>query len=350
MTEKQALPAPAPHKPPQSQGLMIFMREMREMFSGTFDWIEGLQRKFENLTETSYDLACKMAGEGRIKDALFRFRVALWITPDHVPSLYNLGCIYHHLKQDDLAMHCFTKVLRKVPNHENALFMVCSINPHLLKEQVRPKTMPYAMAIEYFDGVAQGFEYDQQMKGYQLPVMTHQLLNPLIDSYGSRHDLLDLGCGTGLAAIQFQEQFANVVGVDFSNAMLDVAYRKMDRRGVKLFNRIIHQDLRMYLMEAKDNSFDVALCLSVLKYVGDATIVFSELARVLRPGGLFALSADLYVQPNGFGLMPKSGYFGHSVNYLLNLAEQAGFETVRTGELLGYTNQHVNLCIFRKPK
>lgn len=328
---------------------MIFLREMRGVFGGVFDWVEELQRKFENLTETSFHLACQMAGQGRINDAQLRLRVALWITPDHVPSLYNLGCIYHHKKQNDLAMQCFTKVLRKIPTHENALFMVCSINPTLLKEQVRPKTMPYGMAVEYFEGVAQGYEYDQQMKGYQLPVMTHQLLNPLVDDYGVRRDLIDLGCGTGLATIQFQEQFANVVGVDFSSGMLDQAYRKMDRRGVKLFNRLINQDMRVFLQEAKDASFDVAVCLQALKYVGDAGLVFGELSRVLRAGGLFACSVDPYVQPQGFGLMVKSGYFGHSVNYLLSLAEQAGLEVVRTGEVLGYTNQHVNLCIFRKP-
>ncbi len=345
------MPAPAPQKPPQSKGLIIFLRELRGMFGGVFEWVEDLQRKFENLTETSFQLACKMAGEGRINDAQLRLRVALWLTPDHVPSLYNLGCIYHHKKLDDLAMQCFTKVLRKVPNHENALFMVCGMNPTLLKEQARPKTMPYAMAVEYFEGVARGYEYDQQLKGYQLPVMTHQLLNPLIEESGLvRRDLLDLGCATGLATISFQEQFANVVGVDFSEGMLDQAYRKMDRRGVKLFNRLINQDMRVMLQEAKDASFDVALCLQAFKYVGDAELVFTELARVLRPGGLFACSVDPYVQPQGFGLMAKSGYFGHSVNYVLALAEQAGLEVVRTGEVLGYTNQHVQLCIFRKAK
>ncbi len=331
-----------------------FFVSLRDWFASVGGYVDDLMEKCNNLTETNYRLACDLAQGGSIDDAIMRFRITLWLSPDHIPSLYNLGCLYHHKGQNKKAMQCFRRVVRLQPNHHNALFMIASMDPALLKPGTRPQTMPLEMAVEFFDGVAPTYEFTQQSRSYQLPALTHQLLHPEMEQLTQLHDLVDLGCGTGLCGAQFREEFVNVVGVDVSNGMLDVAYRKIDSRGVKIFTRLVHKDLRSHLhAEEAENSFDVALCLSVLPYLGDVEAAFAGVQRVLRPGGLFAVSFDPYVAPPnvtetaGYGIMPKTGYFGHKLDYIEHCAQAVGMQTVRTGEVLAYPQTHVQLCFFK---
>lgn len=331
---------------PEKRG---FFSSLREGFGWFGEFIDSVWAKSQNLVQTNYELGCEMVGRGEINDAVRRFKIALWLQPDHVPSLYNLGCLYHHLGQEREALDCFVKALKKEPMNENAIYMASTINPELIKPELRPRTVPYQMVLEHFDGLAGFYDQEQQHKLYQLPTLLHQLLGAEMDSNHSRHDLVDLGCGTGLCGAQFREQFANIVGVDISNNMLDEAYRRFDSRGVKIYTRLAHQDLRSFLKDAPAESIDVATCISVFPYLGDVRPVFEELKRTLRPQGLFACSFDPYHQRNSAGIMTNTGYFGHDVNYIIQLAQEFGFETLRTGEVQAYQNDTKQLCIFKKP-
>jgi len=52
-------------------------------------------------------------------------------------------------------------------------------------------------------------------------------------------------------------------------------------------------------MELPDCSFDVVLCRSVLHHIGDPSVALSEMARVLRPGGVVIANFHLYTSHNG---------------------------------------------------
>jgi len=208
--------------------------------------------------------------------------------------------------------------------------------------------MPYEMAVDYFDNLSGNYDYQMQMSQYQMPALLHQFMRTVMGDQ-MRNNLLDLGCGTGLCGAQFREEFTNTVGVDLSNSMLDMAYRKTDRRGVLIYTRLIHQDLRYYLTEAEPESMEIALCISVFPYLGEVDEVFSGVRKVLRKGGLFACSFDPYIYSGDFGLMPTTGDFGHNIDYILRLAKQNGFEVVRTGPVPAYAQRLMELCIFRVP-
>ena len=335
-------------KQPQPGGLRGFFRGTRNNFRWLYDFVDEVWVKFNNLTETNYDLACQMVQQGRVDDAIWRFKITLLFSPDHLLTLYNLGCIYRFKGMQKEALECFTKVLKQDPKHENAIYMVATINPSMVKANSRPRVYPAQLAIEYFDSVAAGYDYEQQLASYQLIPMLHQFMHNEYPSDMIKHDMVDLGCGTGLCGYQFQGEFSNLVGVDISAEMLDQAYRKMDRRGVKIYNRLAHEDLRQFMKDSPPTCYDAALCIQVFKYLGDLQPVFAGLSHVMRTSGLFACSFDPYRGNDGFGVMPETGYFGHNINYVLQLAEQYGFEAVRTGEVLAYPQQHVQLCIFRK--
>ncbi len=97
--------------------------------------------------------------------------------------------------------------------------------------------------------------------------------------------VLDLGCGKGRVARLALEQGAReTVGVDVSEAMLKAAAASLPAASV----RWVRADGRTLPFKAA--SFDVVICALMMGHVDDLEAALSEIARVLRPGGLLLLS------------------------------------------------------------
>tara|TARA_B100001123_G_scaffold450652_1_gene622761 strand:- start:186 stop:1226 length:1041 start_codon:yes stop_codon:yes gene_type:complete len=328
-------------------GFRRFIDGATSMFERSADFLDEAWVKVNNLTETNYNLACEMVRQGRVTDAIFRFKVTLWLAPEHVPSMYNLGCLYHHLGREQQALQYFTKVIKTDPKHEAAIYMVATIDPSLLKSGMQPSLVPHAMLVEYFDNLAYEYDAVQKQYMYKLPDLTYELLAQHIDVEMQKQSLLDLGCGTGLGVARFREEFINIYGVDVSGNMLQAASRRFDRRGVKIYSRLFHEDARMYLNAITKPYAQVALALQLLPYLGDLQPFFRGLQKAMVVDGLAVISFDPYGQ-QGFGVMPSTGYFGHHIDYVRKEAEKFGLDLIRHGEVEASADKHVELCIFRK--
>ena len=90
---------------------------------------------------------------------------------------------------------------------------------------------------------------------------------------------LDLCCGTGDVALALARRGATVTGIDFSNAMLDVARRRLAPTGVQF----IHGDAMQ--LPFPDASADIVTVAYGLRNVADVDRALAEWRRVLRPGG-----------------------------------------------------------------
>ena len=95
--------------------------------------------------------------------------------------------------------------------------------------------------------------------------------------------VVDLGCGTGVAAAALRRRFrrSHVLSIDLSPAMLQEARRH--RRPWRPFAGICADAARLPL---KNGSVDLVFSNLMLQWSDDPEIVFRECARVLRPGGL----------------------------------------------------------------
>ncbi len=135
----------------------------------------------------------------------------------------------------------------------------------------------------------------------------------LIAGTGRRFDdALDLGCGTGLAAVHLAAFGGQLTGVDLSRGMLDEAAK----RGA--YAELVKAEAIDFL-RSHPAGFDLVFAADLLIYFGDLGPFFESAARAARPGGLLVLSAET-AEVDAFRLLP-SGRFAHSDAYIERLAE-----------------------------
>ena len=100
--------------------------------------------------------------------------------------------------------------------------------------------------------------------------------------------VVDLGAGTGHAARALQDRYrqAYVVAVDISARMLHQARRQ--QRFLKRFGLVASD---AHALALKTNSVDLCFSNLMLQWCPQPDRVFSEMARVMKPGGLVTFTA-----------------------------------------------------------
>lgn len=112
--------------------------------------------------------------------------------------------------------------------------------------------------------------------------------------------VLDAACGTGLPSLALAERVhpgGKVVAIDSSPVMLAAAMRIARSAGV---SNIEHRPMDLAAMEFADASFDAVTCKEGLMFCADPAQAASELRRVLKPNGRFAMSAWDEPEKNAF--------------------------------------------------
>lgn len=104
------------------------------------------------------------------------------------------------------------------------------------------------------------------------------------------HDLLDVGCGTGVFALALCPWIKSVHGVDIAETVVERA-----RRNLLGIENASFEVGSITDLPCPGAAYDRVLAYSVLQYLAgeaEAAHALGELARVLRPGGLALLAAN----------------------------------------------------------
>lgn len=99
--------------------------------------------------------------------------------------------------------------------------------------------------------------------------------------------VLDIGCGTGNAALLAAEHGADVVGVDPAVRLLDVARARAAKEGT----RATFERGDAAALPVADGSVDVVLSVFGVVFAPDPAAAAAEIARVVAPSGRVVLSA-----------------------------------------------------------
>ncbi len=104
--------------------------------------------------------------------------------------------------------------------------------------------------------------------------------------------ILDLACGTGPHSIFLASKGYEVVGLDLSGKMLEIAIRKAQAAGHQVQDRIQFVEGDVLSLNF-DEEFDAVICIGqttmILTRLEEISRMFSGVYRSLRPGGLFVV-------------------------------------------------------------
>ncbi len=95
--------------------------------------------------------------------------------------------------------------------------------------------------------------------------------------------ILDAGCGTGWFSRQWQQRGNRLIGLDLSADMLAVARRDGD-------TQMLYVNGDMEQLPLSSGSVDMVFSNLAVQWCDDLPAVLAECYRVVRPGGLIALS------------------------------------------------------------
>jgi predicted TPR repeat methyltransferase len=204
---------------------------------------------------------------------------------------------------------------------------------------VQPAKSPPAYVEGLFDNYAGSFDgHLRDRLHYRGPELLWQLFVAHRAQAGADLDVLDLGCGTGLAGLAFKPCARRLDGIDLSQKMLDLAadrgiYDQLDRGdiGALLRTRSVH--------------YDLVIAADVLAYFGDLQPLLSAVHSVLKENGLFVFSVEKGASP-GYRLC-GTGRYQHSEDYVRDCARRVGLDVVASAEevLREQLGQPVIACV-----
>jgi ubiquinone/menaquinone biosynthesis C-methylase UbiE len=127
-------------------------------------------------------------------------------------------------------------------------------------------------------------EYDKfydDPAGMLIDDLEKKMIGKLIKKLNGRL-LVELGSGTGHWTSFFADKGFSVVGLDISSKMIEYAVRKNIPGSVFINHNIQH-------LPFADNSVENIAAIASIEFVENQDMVFSEIKRVLKPGGSFII-------------------------------------------------------------
>jgi SAM-dependent methyltransferase len=173
-----------------------------------------------------------------------------------------------------------------------------------------------------YDRVAE--EYARRIYGeLQHKPLDRQLLDQLVRRVGALGPICDLGCGPGHVARYLHEQGANVLGIDLSPGMVEMARH--------LSPAISFQPGNMLALDVEDNAWGGIAAFYSIIHIPHAELlrVLVELRRVLKPGGwllvAFHIGEEMVHLDEWWGERVGVDFYFYQAGEMSGYLAQAGF-------------------------
>ncbi|KAI0333132.1 S-adenosyl-L-methionine-dependent methyltransferase [Cubamyces sp. BRFM 1775] len=135
-----------------------------------------------------------------------------------------------------------------------------------------------------------------------------------------RTEAMDYACGTGLVSLALRPYVKHIVGVDISQASVDIYNKKAAEQGFSSEMEAACALLKGEPEELGGAKFDLITCSASYHHFADIAETTRTLAFFLKPGGSI-LVADLKAAPDGKELVPSTHH--HLVPHKHGFTEEA---------------------------
>ena len=298
------------------------------------------------------NLGVLLRAQGRSAEAEAAYRKAIDLDPDHQDVHQNLGILLYGQRRMPEAVASFCRVITLDPKHAQALRLLCmahcvlgefdqavAICERWVGEQPGDPLARHTLAAcsgrdvpsrasdayveAVFDSFAASFDAKLTLLMYRAPQLVATMLAESGIEENRTHDVLDVGCGTGLCGPLLRDYSARLVGVDLSAKMLDQARE----RGV--YDELVKGELTAYLRSCR-GAYDAIVSADTLVYFGALEEVITAAARALRPDGCLVFTVEELVgaaDGADYRLRPH-GRYNHSRAYVERLLTDADLRPV----------------------
>ena len=260
--------------------------------------------------DTLYNLALSHQDNNNYQAAATLYGMILDADENHLSTLNNFAYLSHKSGDTRKAESLYRQLVRLNPEHSAARHMLNALSGEICE------TAPIDYVESIFDNYAANFEQNLvQELSYKTPTLLRKRYE-MIFPEDKRTSCLDLGCGTGLAGMEFSAFCSNLTGIDISGEMLAVASEK------KIYNTLVKTDILDYFSQMSE-TVDMVVAADVLTYMGNLDELFGKCFATVGKGGLFLFSVEDTDQQD-FALK-ESGRFGHSQAYIRSLCQKNGW-------------------------
>ncbi|WP_162652443.1 methyltransferase domain-containing protein [Lentilitoribacter sp. Alg239-R112] len=245
---------------------------------------------------------------------------------EKLAEAYNKALELEKSGQVDDAAKAYEKVLEIDPSdHGGAAVRIASMG-----KAEAPKRAPQAYVATLFDQHANVFDkvlVDDL--GYDVPKLAAKMLTEHGISGVAR--VLDLGCGTGLMGVKLVSERSNIIGVDLSENMLEIAY---DR---DVYDALYVADVEDYLLDNDENPWNLICAADVLPYLGDLEQFAKGISSNLTSNSHCIFSTETLPHDDFAGqnyTVGKFQRFAHQLDYVENVFREHRLEIHTSKEII----------------
>ncbi|MBI5450274.1 MAG: tetratricopeptide repeat protein [Gammaproteobacteria bacterium] len=262
------------------------------------------------------NLAALLSAQGKDNEAAEYYCRAFVLEPHDGKAKNMLGIAYYKLGRIADAAEIYRQWLFEAPGNATALHLYAACSGVNVPARASDDYIE-----ETFDDYAKNF--DDKLVGdlsYKGPdIITQALARFRVPE--QRLDILDGGCGTGLCGPRIAPYARQLVGVDLSSKMLEIA------RQCGVYNALHKAELTRFLLD-HPAAFDVIVIADTLIYFGSLDEVFTVSANALRPGGLLIFTHEQAsdITAHGNYQINPNGRHSHDTDYVRASLKSAGFD------------------------
>jgi predicted TPR repeat methyltransferase len=266
--------------------------------------------------DTYYNIGVIYMNLGRLNDALDYLNEAIKMRPNDFATHINLGSIY--LRQENLsaAEKNYNLAHLLQPDNQEVSYILAAIRQNENQEKA-----PAEYIKNLFDQYAPYFDQHLKLLNCQVPQLLFTAVQNITDFSIENNSLkiLDLGCGTGLCGEKFKQLAYELIGIDLSTKMLELADQK------KIYTALKNISIEEAITSIVD--LDLIIASESLMYFGALEKIFHSCYNILNKNGFFAFTVektDKYPY-----ILQHSARFAHQEKYIEELAKTNNFNVLK---------------------